>query len=107
MTKQGYLEYNKACEAEIREKMAILLKIKGKLPDDPTSRDRLFLASTVTRYGSDLDYIVRTHASVSFLSEAEYAPYDKKMVGRLQELMDRIRTAHEYAVRRYAVYMPQ
>ena len=85
----------------------ILLKIKGKLPDDPTSRDCSFLVSTVTRYGSDLDYIVRTHASVSFLSEAEYAPYDKKIVGRLQELMDRIRTAHEYAVRRYAIYMPQ
>ena len=107
MTKQGYLEYNKACEAEIRGMMEILLKIKGKLPDDPTSRDRSFLASTVERYGSDLDYIVRTHASVSFLSEAEYAPYDKKMVGRLQELMDRIRTTHDYAVRRYAVYMPQ
>ena len=106
MTKQEYLEYNKACQEEIRKMMWDLLQLKGKLPDDPTGRDRSFVASTVTRYGSDLDYIVRTHASVSFLSEAEYAPYDKKMVGRLQEVMERIHTTHSYTVRRYAVYMP-
>ena len=106
MTKQEYIEYNKACEAEIRNMIAILFKIKEKLPSNPTSHDFSFIASTIERYGSNLDYIVRTCTSVSFLTDAEYAPNDKKMVGRLQEVMKSIRTTHTYITKRYAIYMP-
>ena len=105
MTKQEYLEYNKACEAEIRKMTRELNKIK--LPNDPVSRHGLAIAQAHTANSGTLRYIITTREDVSFLTDAEFAAAEKSLCKSLADMMEKLRAKHAYIIQHFARYIPQ
>ena len=95
MTKQEYLEYNKACEAEIRKMISLLLDLKSKFSSGKVPRE---IVLSITRHGTDLESIAKMGREVSRITEAKYAEISVRLVKHLTDVMEKCRAAQEYAL---------